>query len=60
MSGTSLDVLEALATAGAFDSLVVRWCPGAVRCGRPARWRRRSDDRLDGIVTGVEHRSCRA
>jgi error-prone DNA polymerase len=54
-SGASLDVLEALATAGAFDSLVpagaaprraALWAAGAVAQARAGR--------LDGIVTGVE------
>ena len=51
---TSLDVLEALATAGAFDSIVAEgaprraalWAAGAVAQAKPGR--------LDGIVTGVE------
>jgi error-prone DNA polymerase len=54
-SGASLDVLEALATAGAFDSLVpagaaprraALWAAGAVAQAKAGR--------LDGIVTGVE------
>ncbi len=51
--GTSLDVLESLATAGAFDSLVdggdrrsALWAAGAVA--------QTSSRRLDGIVTGVD------
>lgn len=51
--GTSLDVLESLATAGAFDSLVdggarrsALWAAGAVA--------QTSSQRLDGIVTGVD------
>ncbi len=60
-AGTSLDVLETLATAGAFDSLVVgaprRSVVGAPR--RSALWAagavaQAKAGRLDGIITGVD------